>query len=113
MAQVPTASTCTSKAHGKRCRVPRRGWTLAVPDRQSSWDGGATARLTYVRHGSCRRWSHSSLIPFGVKNSAISAMDDDLGSVGEEHFCREQGGLCEGDPPGLSKWLPPVVWLKL
>src|SRR5262249_45629048 len=29
-------------------------------DRQSSWDGGATARLTYVRHGSCRRWSHSS-----------------------------------------------------
>src|SRR5262245_38876681 len=60
MAQVPTASTCTSKAHGKRCRAPRRGWTLAVPDRQSSWDGGATARLTRVRHGSSRRWSHSS-----------------------------------------------------
>src|SRR5262245_38906776 len=50
MAQVPTASTCTSKAHSKRCRAPRRGWTLAVPDRQSSWDGSATARLTRVRH---------------------------------------------------------------
>src|SRR5262249_60483704 len=46
--------------HGKRCRAPRRGWTLAVPDRQSSWDGGATARLTGVRHGSSQRWTHSS-----------------------------------------------------
>src|SRR5262249_61866639 len=46
--------------HGKRCRAPRRGWTLAVPDRQSSWDGGATARLTGVHHGSSQRWTHSS-----------------------------------------------------
>ena len=33
----------------KRYRAPRRGWTLAVHYRQQSRDGGATARLTYVR----------------------------------------------------------------
>src|SRR5262245_34557334 len=42
------------RRHGTRCRAPRRGWTLAVSDRQSSWDGGATARLTRVRHDSSR-----------------------------------------------------------
>src|SRR5262249_28405669 len=34
---------------GTASDVARRGWTLAVPDRQSSWDGGATARLTCLR----------------------------------------------------------------
>ena len=52
-----------ARAHrrlGKRYPTPRRRWTLAIPDRQRSRDGSATARLTYVRHGSSQRWSHPS-----------------------------------------------------
>jgi hypothetical protein len=61
---------------GKRCPAPRRGWTLAVFDRQQSRDGSATAHLTYLPRAAL---SDGAALQLCVDNLFVTARTNDQG----------------------------------